>query len=341
MLSADEEKQAKVIFNLLKEATSQSVVREFLRDHGASVSGNWDELYADRLLPALRDKKITIKALGHLLEEVEEHGRQHVFLFKCDPEDAKSLLKEARIRGIASDSGLEHLLDNPLYIGMPSEPTVVDLRLTQAPNGSGPLSLTIKICECRETSKLLDVTYDEESGRRSKIYQVTKKRALSIIHLHSNGLLEMRIASRDNSTKYSEQIAELNKIAGKFFLMDVFNAVSLSNAKSTLFEKRDELKDRFRYSTTTAKNDTGYALNVASGKLSQNLLADNGSSKAITEFIKNKGFVTGSNIWFIMPEDPGREIHVILNGEPNEFAVPAACTSREYSYVIETILSLN
>ncbi|MDF5804619.1 hypothetical protein P4238_11980 [Pseudomonas aeruginosa] len=57
MLSEAEEKQAKVVFNLLKEATSQEVVREFLREKGVAVSApNWDALYSDRILPALREK---------------------------------------------------------------------------------------------------------------------------------------------------------------------------------------------------------------------------------------------------------------------------------------------
>ncbi|MCE1144756.1 hypothetical protein LU647_11980, partial [Pseudomonas alloputida] len=46
MLSDDDQKLAKILFGLLKNATSQAVVKEFLRTKGIPVSAqNWDDLY--------------------------------------------------------------------------------------------------------------------------------------------------------------------------------------------------------------------------------------------------------------------------------------------------------
>lgn len=342
MLDELVEKQAKIVFNVLKDSTSQSVVKDFLKEKGVPVSAaNWDALYSDRILPALKDKKIKFEDLANLLREVEEHGRQHIFLYKCDPLEVPKLLNSNRVKAVAQELGIQNLLTQPLYVEMPDEPKIVDIRLAEAPNGSGPLSLTIKVCECRETSKLIGDDYVEGTNKRIKTYEVHKKRAISIIKLTSDGMLEVRVASRDNSTKYNEQISEVVSLTNKFFLTSLFNAISLSSAKDKLFAQKDEFKDIIRYSTTFAKNDTGNTLTLAAGDLEKSLLADDGSSLAMKSFLANKGFVTGSNVWFIMPEDKDRQIHVILNGEINEFAVTGACTPREYSYVFGKILSLN
>lgn len=342
MLSESEEKQAQVIFNLLKEATSQNVVREFLRGKNIAITApNWDALYSERILPALRQKKLGLDDLASLLREVEEHGRQHTFIFKCDPADAGKILNKNRIQKISAELGISKLLSEPQYVEMPTEARLVDIRLAEAPNGTGPISLTIKICECRETNKLVGEEYDEATSRKTKIYEVKKRRAVSIAHLNSEGILELRIASRDNSSKYHEQISAVLRLTNKLIPMDSFEHLSLSKAKGTLFSDKDKLVGVVRYTTTTAQNDFGVAMNLSAADVSKNLHDDGGSTSAMNEFLSNNGFVTGSNVWFIMPDDADRQIHVMLSGELNEFAINAACTPREYSYVIGKILSLN
>ncbi len=342
MLSEADEKQSQVIFKLLMDATSQAVVRDFLKDKGVPTTApNWEELYKIRILPALKSKKLSLTDLASLLEQVEEHGRQHIFLYKCTPADAKAILNKNRIINKATELGLVGLLSKPLHIEMPEEPKIVDIRLPEAPNGTGPVALTIKISECRETNKLVDDEYVPATNRRTKVYEVSKKRAVNIATLNLDGMLEIRIASRDNSTKYHEQVSDVLKMVSDFIPLDSFQVVSLSKAKDTLYAKQEDFQGLIRYSSTTAKNDYGVAMNLAAPNLSKNLSDDGGSAAAMKEFLAEKGFVTGSNIWFIIQGDEERQIHVLLSGEINEFAVTAACTPEEYSYVRGQILALN
>ncbi|MBI6710334.1 hypothetical protein YA0599_19095 [Pseudomonas syringae] len=342
MLSLAERKQAKTVFGLIREATSLEVVRDFLRDRKIPTTApNWDELYTKRILPALEAKTLTLSDLSELLRDVEEYGKQHIFLFKCDPADAMQILKRKRIESIATSAGLMDLMSEPLHLEMPAAPAIVDIRLEEAPNGSGPISLTVKICETRESSKLVDDKLDTATNQRLKVYQITKKRALSIAHLDRDGLLQIRIASRDNSTKYNEQVSAVIAAVLAFIPITSFQPVSLSKVKDTLYYKQDDFVGIIRYTTTTAMNDFGISMNLAASNLSNDLSADHGSSEAMKGFMAKKGFVTGSNIWFILPSDASRQIHVLLNGELNEFAITATCTPGEYSYVIEKILSLN
>lgn len=342
MLSPAEQKQAKLVFGLIKEASSLEVVRDFLRDRKVPITApNWDELYTQRILPALESKKLTITDLSDLLRQVEEFGKQHIFLFKCSPGDAKKILARPRIESVANDLGVFARLAIPLHLEMPASPEIVDIRLEEAPNGSGPVSLTVKICETRESSKLVEDKLDPATSQRTKTYQITKKRAISIAQLDRDGLLQIRIASRDTSTKYHEQLSAIISMILKFLPMNLFEPVSLSKAKETLYNKQDEFVGIIRYSTTTAMNDFGISMNLAASKLSDSLSENGGYSAAMKSFMAEKGFVTGSNIWFIMPDDVSRQIHVYLSGERNEFAITATCTPGEYSYVIEKILSLN
>lgn len=342
LLSQVDKKRAEMIFDLLKEATTQQVVKDFLKVKGIHFSAtNWESMFATRILPALNEKKLVISDLESLLRDVEEHGRQHIFLFKCQAADAPIIIAEKRITKIAQEQKLSELLSQATYVNMPSEPTIVDIRIEMAPNGSSVLGLTIKVIECRESSKLLDDEFDELTGRRTKTWEITKKRAVSVAHLGHEGLLEIRIASRDNSTKYSEQVSAMLRLIGKFIPMNSFEPVSLSKAKATLHEKKDEFEKIIRYTSTTATNDMGISMNLSAANLSKNLMENDGSAGAMKEFLAKKGYVTGSNIWFIMPDDETQQVHVILSGEVNEFAVPAACTPKDYSYVRGKILSLN
>lgn len=342
MLSPAEQKQVKIVFGLIREASSLEVVRDFLRDRDVPITApNWDELYTKRVLPALESKKLAIEDLSVLLRQVEEYGKQHIFLFKCDPADAQKILKRARVEAAATELDIFERLSIPLHLEMPTAPEIVDIRLEEAPNGSGPISLTVKACETRESSKLLEDKWDAASSQRTKTYQITKKRAISIAHLNREGLLQIRIASRDTSTKYHEQLSSMIQMVLKFIPISVFQPVSLSKAKDTLYYKQEDFSGVIRYSTTTAMNDFGISMNLAASNVSKDLSEDGGSSAAMKSFMAQKGFVTGSNIWFIMPDDSNRQIHVYLSGELNEFAITATCTPGEYSYVIEKILSLN
>jgi hypothetical protein len=342
VLSPAESKQAKIVFGLIREASSLEVVREFLRDRKVPITApNWDELYIQRVLPALESKKLTIEDLSALLRQVEEYGKQHIFLFKCSSADAQKILGRARVESIAAELEVLERMTVPLHLEMPESPEIVDIRLDEAPNGAGPVSLTVKICETRESSKLVEDSLDPATNRRTKTYQITKKRAISIAHLNRDGLLQVRIASRDTSTKYHEQLSAMIAKILKFVPINLFEPVSLSKAKETLYNKQEDFAGVIRYSTTTAMNDFGVSMNLAASNLSKNLSDDGGSSAAMKSFMAEKGFVTGSNIWFIMPDDASRQIHVYLSGERNEFAITATCTPGEYSYVIEKILSLN
>lgn len=342
MLSEADKRLSVVIFELLKNATSQQVVKEFLKSKGVPTSGNWDELYEKRIEPALNQLKFTINDLRELLQTVEEFGRQHTFLFKCAPDRAQGLINPNRVRGIARDENLESLLDTPIDIGFPDSPTIVDIRILQPDANKIPVSLTIKIIEKRMTKTFHSESIDHVEGTITKKYNFTEKRAVNIATLDHEGILELRIASQDNSTRYTDLVRDMLYRIRKLIPHDGFTTISLGAAKDKILKDRAQLSREFRYSNSTAVNDLGAVMQISSSSQEDNLSSDDGSMAAIDSFLAGDGHVTGANVYAKIPDtDPQREIHLLLSGDINEFAVPVACSAGEYSYVRGKVISLN
>lgn len=341
MLSEEDKKLSVVIFGLLRNATSQQVVKDFLKGKNVPTSGNWDELYEKRILPALNQAKFTVKDLRELLQTVEEFGRQHTFLYQCTPERAKALINPNRIIAIAKDENLDGLFDTPLDIELPENPTIVDIRILQH-GAHDPVSLTIKIVEKRLIKTFQSEVIDRDAGEITKKYSFTEKRAVNVATLDRDGLLELRIASQDNSTRYTELVRVMQNCIRKFIPQDGFGVVSLSAAKDKIHKDRATLSSEFRYSNSTAVNDLGAVLQISSSSQEDNLSSDNGSMTAIDSFLASDGHVTGTNVYAKLPgTNPQRELHLLLSGDVNEFAVPVACSGGDYSYVRGKVIALN
>ncbi|SDT59898.1 hypothetical protein SAMN05216496_5601 [Pseudomonas sp. Z003-0.4C(8344-21)] len=343
MLSDADKQLSLIIFRLLKQATSLKVVQNFLRTKGVKISAaNWDDLYEKRIEPALNAGQLSVVDLRTLLQRVEEFGRQHTFLFKCTPAHAQALMAPNRIRSIAREEGVEALLETPLDLELPDHPTIVDIRLHQPDPNLIPASLTIKVVEKRITRTFDSENIDEAAGLITKQYKFTVKRAVNIAILNHEGNLELRIASQDNQSKYTNLVRELLLKVRKFIPLDGFATVSLNDAKTKILKDRVKLADEIRYSHSTARNDLGAVMQISSSSQEDNLSSDDGSMAALDSFLASDGHVTGTNVYVKIPDtSPQREIHLLIGGEVNEFAVPVACSAEEYSYVRGKVISLN
>lgn len=342
LLSKKDADLSRLIFELIKKSTSQNIVKEFLESKKLpKTADNWDGYYSQRIYPALEQGLITVSELRGLLSRVEECGRQHIFLFKCDPDQAKLMLDPNRVLKIAADVGLQDLLKEPKDLDLPSSPEIVDIRCEKILAPDIGETLTIKVVETREIRTFFGERRDASSGNLIKEYKIDRRRAVNVARLHDNGLLELRIASRDNTVKYLDDVRILWGKISKFILFSEFNKVSLDRAKTMLVKDRS-LISGVRYSQSSAKNDYGCVMQIATSTQDESLTSDLGSMAAITEFLEQDGFVTGANVYLEIPNAlKKQELHVLLSGEVNEFAIPVACTPEEYAYVLGKILSIN
>lgn len=331
--------RSRVLIALLESATSLSVVSQFLKSRSLHHSaGSWQAMRDVRLLPALSDEKISNKDLEDLLCDAEEFGRQHVFLYECDPSQAIALIDRNRVRPALAALELEHLLDGSTIVENPTGPQIVDVRWDTA---DVDYRLTIKEIELRTYEKLIGT--EDHGNRFHKVYERVSERAVNIARLHRNGSLEIRIAARRNSTKYEADIYNFFRRIGSIIPSEPFKEYSITTAKGALWRRRTELTKVLRFTDSTVRNSAGNALRAATGRMEQDLSSDAAVAGSIDGLLgmDQNAYCDSANVWFKKSDALSQETHVMLSGENNEFALPANCIKGDYEYVLGQIQLFN
>ncbi|MEP1385809.1 MAG: hypothetical protein ABJK64_18675, partial [Paraglaciecola sp.] len=223
---------------LLEQVTSKDVVTTFLKEKGLSYSGTWKELFEKRVYPAIEQKKIKLVELTDLLALSEETGRQHVFLYQL-PDVVLNDLSKAAITNSIKTTQLEHLISQPLIIDKPDNQTISSIRW----NKDG--SFVIKAISKRTRYEYIGDNMSETDGILSKRYKIIESRAVCLLKLHTNGLVEVRISSKSNTSMYHEDVEEflelINDIIPKKKVQS--NPIFLTKCKDKLWNNRGKLSN--------------------------------------------------------------------------------------------------
>lgn len=326
------------ILRLLEETTSLGVVTEFLKakklTHSAS---SWDDMKNKRLLPAIASHLVSEQELIELLRSAEECGRQHVFLFHCSKDTAATLMERSRVTNALTRQNLQDLLTQARVLDQPSEPTIADVRWVVAGIDT---ELIVKIIETRVSQRFVGET--RLGNQISRNYEEILERSVNVVRLHRNGLLEIRLGSHSNSTRYASDLMLMWRRIDFLLSESDFTPISLLRAKNKLWTDRATLSRIIRFSDHTLVNDNGNTIRAATGTDNCDLLSDDGVVESLEVFLDHDAYCDSSNIWFktALP-GPSKEIHVLLSGELNEFAVPAHCSPTDYQYVLDQLRLLN
>lgn len=330
-----------LLLKLIEKATSIAVVRDYLKAKGLQHSASsWDDLRTKRIVPAVDDGRLSFDDLYSLLRRTEGFGRQHIFLYHCDPARAAIMVGERRVRSLLKQMGIEGVRESPLVVDLPDSPELVDVVFSDSDQHS---AVTFKEVETRTTRKPREEQVDKAAKTVTKVWDIEEHRAINVARIWANGTLEVRIASRDNTTRYHDDLANFFKRLSPLVKRAEFKEVSLRHVKHNLWAKKSELKDSVRFSTYTLENDDGLSLR-ANASLSTDDLADSEVlDKSLAQFMADKTtHCSGSNIYLKRPtDDESKWTHVLLNGEDNEFAITAAITAEEYDYVLQQIRTYN
>jgi hypothetical protein len=172
--------------------------------------------------------------------------------------------------------------------------------------------------------------------------------------LNPDGLFEMCVESHTGrremqnrsvrGRQYYDDVEVLWDICGDVFPRGDFEEVPLTKAKANLWKKRGQLKDEVRYSDLTVRNDHGLTQRMATGDIDSDLSSDKIASESVDHFFDARAYCDRSNIFFRRRKGkpiPSREIHTLLAGRVNEFAVPARCSKDDYGYVLGRLLHHN
>lgn len=326
-----------VILELLQRTATLSSMRDYLRSRSIpSSASSWEWMIANRLKPSIKDGSLTSQELYEFLARTEEHGAQHVFLYKCDNSALAELLNEKRLKQALSKAELTEVFENPRIVTTPVQPVVTEVRRTEDGNG-----IAIKVVERRIYMEFLG---EEAEGKYvNRRYERTIERAVNVANLRSDGLLELRIASHKNSSKYANDVNKFWDIISPVLQRDKFAEISLNQIKGRLWSERAALHHEIRFSTSTLRNDLGTTLRAASGTQEGDLVDDEGASSSLSEFMNHDAYCDSSNVWFKSNSGtlPSADIHVIFGGEINEFAIPARCNQDDYEHILNRIRSLN
>lgn len=331
---------AKKAIEILREVTSLEVVSNHLKAKGLKHSASsWDALLNKRILPAIRSNALSVEELLGLLRDSEECGRQHIFLYQCSKTFAKSLINGDRLESAAEELGLSDLLVSAKILHKPTEETFTDIRIES--NNKDISFLIIKSVGTHESRKRIG---EFVKGNVLNVkYELKKERAVNLVRLSSDGILEIRIGSHSNNSDYKRDLNSLWQRIEKIIPKSNFSEVYLSPLKDKLWNDRDSYSELVRFTNSTLRNDNGTVLQASSGSTKTNLTDDEGATSSLDEFIDHDAYCESSNIWFRPQKDgiPTKDIHVLLSGEINEFAVTAYCSKTNYEYVLSTIRELN
>jgi hypothetical protein len=336
-VSAELKNKVKLILELLEQVATKEVVVNFLKGKGLPFSGSWAELVEKRVLPAVDDGKVTIEELTSLLAASEEHGRQHIFLYRLN-EDSVCQLSEELLLPRLAELGLDGLIGNPEILNEPENATISDIRWDAG-------ALVVKVISKLSKYEAVDETQDAD-GFFVKRYKVVSSRVVSVVKVNVSGLVEIKISSKHNSTRYAEDVLSLlNMLKAILPMKDIIGSpVSLYASKTGIWERRGELAGVIRFSDATLKNSLGYSLKAATPTRDYDLLEDEGVNTSMTTFQGRDIYCDTNNIFFKSVEGcatPSKEVHVLMSGEGNEFAITTYCKDEDYNYVLRKIIEFN
>jgi hypothetical protein len=328
------------IFDLIRQHTSQAVVRDFLKIHKAAYSATSWDLLGVRVQSALTEELISKVDLYHLLCDVEEHGRQRVYVFQRNPAQAAKMFEPATLEAALKSAGLAALRNKPrVQADPPKQPTLVDVRVSD--DGD---SLVLKFIEGRKRYLLVEEGEEAARSERNKRqwvkrWDIKESRAVNVVKLRADGLCEIRIAL--GADDYEAAIGKLKADTAGMVPWDKFSEVSLSKVKQALWKQRDALETILSFSNSNLRDDkSGVTMTAATGRIEDDIRQSSGAERALQLFLDSGAHVEGSSIYFKPqgdPPTPARILHVVIQGNVNEFAIPVQCGIKDHEYVLEQL----
>lgn len=333
------DKELQLFKKLLKENCRLGDVSGTLKSLGmASSAGSWNELFEKRLEPAIKKGAIGREHLLRLVRDGEEYGTQHVFLYKTLPKNAESVINENYVERELRRLDRLDLLQNPPLIDRPKDLALADVRFEQRVQER---CLIVKAIEQRTYERFVGQR-DESENRFIREYERYVVRAINVVRVHPSGLLELRIYSHKNTSEYEVDVSAMWDKINFIIPKRGFDAISISNAKRYLWAKRESLKGIVRYTSSSLRDPSGATVAASASTGQQNLFNNRRAAASIDAFYADDTMCDKSNVWWEKRDpSPSRDVHTLLAGGINEFALTAQCAKEDYEYVLDWILKAN
>jgi hypothetical protein len=330
--------EQEAILRLLRQNGNMGEIALQLKERSLTYSATgWDELFEKRITPAIESGKLDRNDLVNWLRDAEEYGRQHVFLYECSKNAVMQIVNENVVTKTLDSIGRKDLLNKPRILEIPPAPTITDVRIEQGIYGR---ALVVKVVEMRTHERFVGEQQPSDN-RILREYEKIATRAVSIARVHEDGFAELRVYSHRNKTDYGTELQDLWSQCNIFVPKLKFDEVSIGPAKRNLWQKRRLLSKSLRYSSSLLRDTTGATVSAASGSAQLSLLGSN-AAKSLDAFWDDDATCDRSNVWWVKGDpNPSRDIHTLLSGAVNEFAVPTGCSRKDYDYVLDQLRKNN
>jgi hypothetical protein len=289
-------------------------------------------LFEKRLRPAIEKKALKEEDIRDLVREAEDFGRQHVFLFEPveNGPDPKSLLKTSRVKKFLDNGGWsEHVNVFSLPV-MPADIEANDIHF------DGTYA-SFKFVEPR-TIVLLERQETPEGWLIKRVPQ--QHRAIDVVRLQDNGLLEFRIQSIQGTVDYVAIVERLWIQMLGFIAKNDFREKDLSGLRRAFTVKPTAaIRKLVRVRRARGQDADGTGFDVHTRRPDGDLLKSVKASQSMAAWSGSTAHLGHTSVGFLPQEDANlhREIGVIFPDSVNELQVLSNCTRLEYEYILENI----
>jgi hypothetical protein len=325
----------------LRRNSTLPAVEKFLSDKGLPSSApSWPVVF-ERLVSLLTAGRLQRSDILRMLRDTEEYGRQHIFLCAGSKGTAMALLNESTLAANLAKLDLSEILTKPRIVGNIKGLQLVEARIDTPRKGMRSLIVkAVDVNSYRERESKVIV-----GDREIETYIWKHDRVVDLISVREDGLLEVRIESRKNSVNYEELAENLFTKATGIIERIKFPNLSLAKARLTLIQKRNQMGHIVRFADNQLRDKDGNSISMASGSKQQELYTKGSASDKAVDGFLSVGTPTCDEIdcfWLTRKgsPEPSTELHTLISGGNNEFALTAHCSRKDYEYVLAQILNL-
>lgn len=338
----DEEISNEVLFEVLENQATLDAVRAFLRKkqlpHSAS---SWAKMIETRVAPALSSGAISVDELVGIIREAEEHGKKHVRLFHIPEDrlkDVKGAIQEDVVAAWAKTKGHPGTGEY-VFAAYPTNPLVAEVRVG---DGNDKDCLVLKIARTEHRRKRGELK--EIGGQEVYVSPRVPFRAVDVLKVHANGLVEVRLNPRtEPPISYSGTAnSVLSQVEGLIDPTQI-GELSLATAKNSFSDqqKKQQVVENFELYETQHKNDRGDRIQSSSQAEQGGILTSDVMTEVIKQFTVGDPEAYCEKVRVSYQFGKVKKINAILSEDTNEIIFTAGLSREEYDEVLSAILKVN
>jgi len=330
--------QLKKLFEVLENQTTLENVRDMLRSKGLSHSApSWHAMFEKRLQPGLRDGSIQVEEIVQIISDTEEHGHKHILFFQYDKDkldDLAHLFDNSHVAKWVKEKKFPEKGDY-VFEAYPDKPTVTEVRIGDGDNTD---AFVVKIAQTLHRKKPGELL--ELGGRTVWVSEQVPYRAVDVLKVHSNGLIEIRVHTRSNSISYPGAAMAVLNVAHGFFNTVAIPELSLTSVKAYLSDpkNRPKLSKRFEVYEADFKNDQGDRMQSSSLQDRGGIFSSNVMPEVIGQFSSGEHDPYCERVRVSYKMGDVKKINIILTENANEIITTSNLSRDDYDEVLGALL---